>query len=225
MITGKPVYLLTIRGTLSPKTLEEARAIHNQTAGAAENVAAARALSDLSHMVYVPMGHNGKDAGDFLILDLWNNMDGLNQFFSNHAVQEQAGMIFSSRDPVVWKPAEGFASYHFPAPYGKNERIVATVRGTVSSVEEACQVHNELVGGAVNQVRMAGDMTHDAYLRLAAPGDPQGLEFFAVDTWYDGAGMNQVYNDPQFLAGFQRLFTEPPTTGIWVHPAGDWVEW
>ncbi len=225
MDAEKPVFLLSIRGTLAPKTLESAREVHNRTAGAPQNVAAARSLSDLSHMVYVPITQNGGPAGEFLILDLWNNIEGLNQFFSNHQVQEQAGEIFSQRDPVVWKPAEGFFSYHFPAPYGRNERIVATVRGTVRSVEEARQVHNELVGSMVNTVRAAGDMTHDAYLRLSAPGDPQALEFFAVDTWYDAEGMNKIYNDPAFMAGFSRLFAAPPTTGVWVHPAGNWVEW
>src|SRR5215468_7688479 len=118
-------YLLSIRGTLAPKTLEEARAIHNATAGAPQSVAAARSLGDLSHMVHIPLGHSGPNAGEFLILDIWNNMDGLNQFFANPTVQEQAGQIFSQRDPVVWVPAEGFTSYHIPAPYGKNDRIVA----------------------------------------------------------------------------------------------------
>ena len=44
-----PIYLLAIRGTLAPKTLEDARKTHNETAGAPANVAAARGLGDLSH--------------------------------------------------------------------------------------------------------------------------------------------------------------------------------
>src|SRR5258707_516672 len=94
-------YLLSIRGTLSPDTLEAARALHNQTAGAPESVAAARALGDFSHMVYVPTGQQSASAaGEFLILDIWNNMEGLNTFFANPHVQGQAGQIFSERDPV-----------------------------------------------------------------------------------------------------------------------------
>src|SRR5215468_3477068 len=107
---NQAIYLLSIRGTLAPKTLDAGRALHNQTAGDPQNVAAARSLGDLSHMVYVPVeheGHNGHSSGDFLILDQWNNLDGLNQFFANKQVQEQAGQIFSQRDPVVWAPAEG----------------------------------------------------------------------------------------------------------------------
>ena len=80
-------------------------------------------------MVYVPLETSGPEAGEFLILDLWNSMEGLNMFFANPTVQEQAGKIFSQRDPVVWQPADGFFGYHFPAPYGRNDRIVGVVRG------------------------------------------------------------------------------------------------
>src|SRR4051812_15559017 len=146
-------YLLAIRGTLAPKTQEAARAIHNETAGAPPNVAAARALGDLSHMVYVPAEQSA--TGEFLILDLWNNLDGLNQFFANPQVQEQAGHIFDTRDPVVWAPADGFASYHLPVPSGKNDRIVAVVRGMVQSREDAEMQHNAIVANNVNKARQA----------------------------------------------------------------------
>ena len=73
------LYLLSIRGTLAPATLEEARQVHNQTAGNPAGVAAAKSLGDVSHMVYVPVPHNGhapaKGAGEFLILDLWRSID------------------------------------------------------------------------------------------------------------------------------------------------------
>src|SRR6476619_4672460 len=85
-------YLLAIRGTLAPSTLEAARNIHNETAGAPPSVAAARSLGDLSHMVYVPANGPGTGASEFLILDVWNSRDGLNQFFANPHVQEQAGL-------------------------------------------------------------------------------------------------------------------------------------
>src|SRR4030095_7321408 len=140
------LYLLTIRGTLSPDTLEAARKIHNQTAGDPAGVAAAPSLGDVSHMVYIPMEHDGhaktKGAGEFLIMDLWYSMEGLNTFFADKHVQEGGAMIFSDRDPVVWAPAGGFTSFHIPAPSGMNDRIVAVARGTVKSKEEALQLHN-----------------------------------------------------------------------------------
>ncbi len=219
------VYLLSIYGKMAPKTIEEARAIHNQTAGAPANIAAARALSDLSHMVYVPADHTGPEACDLLFLDQWNNLEGLNQFFSNHQVQEQGGLIFSERDPVVWKPAEDFYSYHFPAPLGKNDRLVGVVRGMVRSRGEASALHNTLVGQSVNKARAAGNLSHEAYFRLTPPGTPESLEFFAVDVWMDGAGMQKHYADADFMSGFQKMFAAPPMTSVWVHPAGSWVEW
>ncbi len=164
------VYLLAIRGNLLPPTLEVARTIHNETAGAPANVAAARALGDLSHMVYVPTDRPKSGAGEFLILDLWNSMNGLSQFFANPQVQEQGGRIFRSRDPVVWAPAEGFNTYHYPAPSNKTERIVAIVRGMVPSRAEARKRHNSITAKQVNKSRMSGNMSHEAYFKLAPPG-------------------------------------------------------
>lgn len=218
-------YLLSIRGVLAPATLEEAREIHNSTAGAPQSVAAAQSLGDLSHMVHVPAGGPGADPGEFLILDVWNSIEGLGQFFANPHVQEQAGQIFASRDPVVWMPAEGFSTYHLAAPYGKNDRFVAIVRGTVRSHEEARAVHNAIVGSETNKSRRAGSLSHDVYFRMAAPGSPEALEFFAVDVWMDAALMAQRFQDPGFLAKLQDLFVSPPSTSAWVHPAGEWVEW
>jgi quinol monooxygenase YgiN len=217
------VYLLSIRGALSSPTLEAARAIHNATAGAPANVAAARSLGDLSHMVYVPTG--ASPTNEFLILDLWNSMDGLNQFFANPHVQEQAGQIFASRDPVVWAPAEGFLGYHFPAPHGKNDRIVAVVRGPVASRVQALAAHNAIVAGGMNQARQAGDLSHDAYFRLAPPGSPEALEFMAVDVWMDAQGMAAFYGSPEFQQAAQTLFAGQPSATTWIHPPGDWVEW
>src|SRR5713226_3287714 len=128
-------YLLTIRGKLKPATVEASRNIHNATAGNPAGVAAARSLGDLSHMVYVPTGPNGGAASELLILDVWNNLEGLNQFFSNHDVQEGGNMIFVERDPVVWMPAQGAFTYHLAAPKGKTERFVGVVRGLVHSHE------------------------------------------------------------------------------------------
>ena len=220
-----PMYLLTIRGTLAPETLDAARDLHNSTAGATENIAAARSLGDLSHMVYTPMTPAESGAGEILFLDIWNSIDGLNSFFANPTVQEQAGQLFSERDPVVWAPAEGFYTYHFPAPYGKNDRIIAMVRGTVASREDAMKVHNEIVMGGVNAARLAGDLSHDAYFRMAAPGSPEELEFLVVDVWMDAEGMNNFYQNPDFAAGIQKLFSAAPTVSIWNQTMGDWVEW
>ena len=225
MTQSLEVYLLAIYGKLAPKTLEAARLVHNRTAGDVQNVAAARSLGDLSHMVYVPVDQPSPASGAFLILDQWNNLDGINQFFANHIVQEQAGEIFSERDPLVWKPADGLISYHFPAPSGKKDRLVGVVRGVVHSQAGALKVHNALVSASIGKARAAGNMSHESYFRLAAPGSPETLEFFAVDVWYDAAGMAKHYADPDVMAGFMQMFAAPPMATVWTAPAGEWVEW
>jgi len=55
MSTDLPLFLLSIRGTLASPTVEAARKLHNSTAGAPANFAAAQSLGDLSHMVHVPL--------------------------------------------------------------------------------------------------------------------------------------------------------------------------
>ncbi len=218
-------YLLTIFGKLKPRTLEESRQVHNATAGNPAGVAAAKSLGDLSHMVYVPTGHDGQGSGELLILDVWNNLDGLNQFFASHDVQEGGNLIFTEREPVVWMPAQGAVTYHLAAPKGKNERFVGVVRGKVASHEQALAVHNEFVSSAVNQSRQAGSISHDVYFRLAQPGTPESLEFLAVDTWMDAARMAAVYGNPEFGAIFGKMFTGAPSATTWQEPAGEWSEW
>ena len=220
-----PMFLLTIQGTLSPKTLTEASAIHNKTAGDPNSVAAARSLGDLSHMVYLPMEKAAEGAGDVLFIDQWSSIDGLNKFFANPDVQKGAELIFTKREPTVWTPAEGFYGYHLPFPYGKNDRYVVMVRGTVSSRADAMALHNQIVAGGINGARMAGDLSHDVYFKLSAPGDAKLLEFLAIDLWMDAAGMGAYYQNPDFQSGVLKLFTAPPTVSIWVQTAGDWIEW
>lgn len=220
-----PFYLLTVRGTLAPAALEDAQALHNSTAGAPESVAAAQSLGDLSHMVYLPMQSSAGGAGEVLFIDQWNSIDGLNQFFANPTVQEQAGQLFSQREALVWAPAEGYYSYHLTAPYGSNQRIVAMVRGTVASREAALAVHNAIVAGGINAAHMAGDISHEAYFMLTPPGEPEPLEFLAVDVWTSAEGMAAYYGNPAFQSGVLTLFTAAPTVSTWNQTTGQWVEW
>src|SRR6185503_7894759 len=197
------VYLLTIRGTLLPQTVEEARKVHNMTAGNPDGVAAAKSLGDVSHMVYVPVQHNGhakaKGAGEFLIMDLWTSIDGLNTFFADKQVQEGGAMIFIERDPVVWAAAPGFTSYQIPAPFGMNDRFITTARGTVKSVDEARELHNAAVAKTIRKASQAGNLSHDSYFRLAAPGSAESLEWLGVDVWMRPDDMMGLYEDPEFL--------------------------
>ena len=169
MSTDLSLFLLSIRGTLASPTLEAARKLHNSTAGAPANIAAAKSLGDLSHMVYVPMEAPKKGVGEFLILDIWNSMDGLNNFFANPTVQEQAGQIFTQRDPVVWAAVDGFVSYHIPAPSGMNDRFVTTARGTVKNMDEARKLHNSAIVKTLSKARKAGNLSHRVLFPYGRP--------------------------------------------------------
>jgi len=219
------LFLLSIRGELAAPNLEGARKTHNATAGAPANIKVAQALGDLSHKVHVPLHADGKGAGEFLILDVWNNLDGLNQFFANPTVQEQAGEIFSRRDPVVWIPAEGFVSYHLPAPFGANDRVVSVARGPLPGLDKAMKIHNSGSAGMINSARQAGNLSHEAWLRMAPPGAAQPPELIAIDVWVDHDRMSEYYDRPEFMQTLDGLFTTEPDFSVWTHPKGDWVEW
>ena len=183
-----PTYLLTNRRTPADKTLEGARKTHNQTVAAAQ--ALARSLGDLTHTVYVPVHHAGTTTNETLILDVWNSVDGLNHFLANQRIEGQAkGQASPLRDAVIWSLAEGFHNYHFQAPYGKNDRILALVRGAVPSRAEAQAIHNDFMEKNVSEARVAGTLSHEAYFAFTPLGEPESLELLALDVWMDASGM------------------------------------
>src|SRR5581483_4828086 len=61
MTQASNLFLLTVRGTLHDKA--KGRTTHDQTAGAPQGIAAARALGDLSHVVLTPCSDAGPMAG------------------------------------------------------------------------------------------------------------------------------------------------------------------
>jgi len=216
-----PTYLFYNRGTRAAKTLEGTRTAHNETASAAAQ-AAARSLGDLTHKVYVRADRDGATSDEFLILDVWNNLEGFKQFFANTVSRSK---LLNQRDQVLWSPAEGFYSYHLQAPYGKNERFVAIVRGAVHSRAEAQTLHNDFVARQVGQAHVAGAVSHEAYFRINEPEAPESLEFLAQDVWTDSSGMAQYYQGAEFQNSLQKLFATAPSISTWTHPAGDWNEW
>jgi len=111
-------FLLTVRGTPVPATVEEARTVHNATAGAPPSVAGAQALGDLSHNVFVDASNGA--GGDLLFIDYWNSLSGLGRFFTDPAVQESAGQLFSTREGTVWSGTDTFGDFHLAAPSGRS---------------------------------------------------------------------------------------------------------
>jgi hypothetical protein len=118
-------FMLTVRGSLAAPTREAGRLAHNQVAGSDEAVAMARSFGDLSHAVYVPTDAPPAGAGELLIIDYWNSVEGLMTFFANEQVQMGGKLVFKAdRQNVMWQSTPGLPNFNLPAPMGKNERYV-----------------------------------------------------------------------------------------------------
>ena len=217
------IYLFTVFGTRT-LSLEATRPVHNRVAGNPEDVAAAKSLSDLSHMVYTSVDDQ---SAAFVIMDLWTNPAGLNQFFSEprRAEKQAAAGLFTQNEPVVWEPAEGFFTYHIPVPTGHNERFFALLRGPVVSREQARTLVNQVRIADIHKARAAGHLSHEVYFRLTQPGTPSSLECLSVDGWFDLEGMIRYYEELDAGPALDGLFTAQPSTWLLKHPAGEWVEW
>ncbi len=227
MSRGADIFLLAIRGTTNFADAVEGRTTHNETAGTDAGVAAARSLGDLSHKVFVAAKGAGDMAGakpnELLILDLWNDIEGLGMFFSNPDVQKGGGRIFKSRDPGVWAHAPGFYNFDLPAPAGKNERYVGLLRGTVKSQDLAREVFTASDVKNINDARRRGQLSHHVHFGVGAPGQPGKNELLGVDVWYDLKGMAEHYQS--LMGGLYEVFTAKPTTSVWEQAPGHWVEW
>ena len=219
-------FLLTVRGTLAAPNLEGGRQAHNQAAGSDEGVAMARSFGDLSHAVYVPVEPAATGAGELLIIDYWNSVEGLQSFFSNEQVQQGGAFVFKSdRDNVVWQSTSGLPRFSLQAPTGKIERYVGLARGPIASRETAEKILTEALRKRVNLARAKGLMSRQWYFRLSPPGEKPSLEAIGVDLWFDADGMREVYSDPAELDVLAGLFTGRPETSVWRKPPGAWVEW
>ncbi len=211
--------LLTVRGTRVPKTLDDTRVLHNETAGSQQGIAAARALGDLSHKVYVPVTKaGGSEDNELLFVDFWMTPQGIGQFFSNAHVQEQGGKMFSTRDPVVWMPAKGAFSFNLPAAQGRDDRWLGIVRGLVKSPEVCIETYRKVVAPKLADARRRGQLSHEIYFRI----DGKEPEMIGVDVWCDAEGMQEHYRE---LSGFEAAYAAKPAMSVWQQAPGGFSEW
>jgi quinol monooxygenase YgiN len=216
--------LLTVRGMLAPKSIDAARKLHNETAGSPQGIAAARALGDLSHKVYLPVTKApGTKEGELLFIDTWLSAEGIGKFFSNPHVQEQGSHLFSSRDPIVWMPARGAFSFNLPAPTAKGDRYLGVVQGPVKSPEQAIQTFRDVLAPRLSDARRRGQLSHEIYFRMPMPGEKTTPELFGIDVWCDAEGMQEHYRE---LKGLEPAFAGAPQMSVWEAPeGGGWSEW
>jgi hypothetical protein len=87
------------------------------------------------------------------------------------------------------------------------------------------EAHNVIIASQINNARLSGSLSHEAYFRLAAPDAPESREFLAVDTWLGATDMEQFFAQPEVERSIQTLFVAPPDLSIWTQPAEKWTEW
>jgi hypothetical protein len=218
---GATAVMLTVRGTTTQSSVEDARNLHNATAGAPPSVAAARSLGDLSHNVYVGRG----EGGEVLFIDFWNSQSGLGQFFSDPQVQAGADKLFTKRDAVVWVPAPEFGEVALTMPAGRTAVGVGVLRTTVTSMEKAASAFSAYLAATVNQARRHGLVAHRTLTRMPNPGEQPTAEVIGIDLWMDLAEMDRFY---ALGAGYDLLgpvLAGQPDTSTWESAPGEWTEW
>jgi len=214
--------LLTVRGTLIPKTPEAACKTHNETAGSPDGIAAARALGDLSHKVYMPVPGLGAGESELLFLDRWKTAEGIGKFFSDPRVHGMAAQLFSQREGVVWMPARGAFAFELPAPMAKPGRFLGIVRGSVTTPEHTSDVFRSVLAPKLSDARRRGQLSHHLFVKIPMP-ETSGLEVLGIDEWCDPVGMKEHYDD---LSGYEKGFSDAPQTSVWQQAtSGIWSEW
>jgi hypothetical protein len=219
---GAQTFLLTVRGTTNPATLEASRDLHNATAGEPQNAAGARALGDLSHNVYAPL--DGGE-GELLFIDYWNSVHGLGEFFSHPGVQAAATALFAERDGVVWAPAPGFGSWSLPVPFARTPSGIGLLRVAVNAIETAAAGFAAYSAATINTARGHGLVAHGTWARVPMPGESPIAEVIGVDVWSDAGKMNAYY---ALGIGFEHLgphFAGTPASSTWRAAPGEWAEW
>jgi hypothetical protein len=221
--TSAATYLLTVRGRMTAASVDEARKIHNDTAGAPPSVAAARSLGDLSHNTYIGFGEENRD--ELLFIDFWNSLTGLGQFFSDPQVQAGAGLLFTSRDNPVWASAADFGSFHLAVPSGRSATGLGVLRAKVTSLAAAAGAFRAYADTTVNVSRRHGIVSHSLWVKAAEPGGPAEPEIIGLDVWLDAAEMSDYYDRS---LGFEHLgpaFAGRPDSTLWRATPGGWTEW
>ncbi len=156
------LFLHTTRGTLNPKTLDEARTMHNAfvTAGSQPGIDIARSLGDISHNAYIPVEGTGKlsaaSPGELLFIDSWTDPNGMEQFFANPLAQEAGDRLFSSREEAEWMPAPAAFTFQVPARAGAPARFVGMMRAPVRAASDATTVLAELISTNLRASRRLG---------------------------------------------------------------------
>jgi hypothetical protein len=240
--------LHTTRGTLNPKTLEEARTLHNSfvTEGPQPGIEIARSLGDISHNLYTPAeglrSLSGAKPGELLFIDYWADLGGMETFFSNPFAQEAGDRLFSSREESEWMPARDAFTFHVPATAGTPARFVGMLRAPVRTASDAIAAIGKLVSTNLGASRRLGQLSHSLFVRHAAviearpasngrrsagvsvAAPTESVEILAVDFWSTLEGLKEHYSDATVTRGLDEVLAGPRISSVWESVSG-FSEW
>lgn len=242
------LFLHTTRGTLSPKTLDEARTMHNAfvTAGSQPGIDIARSLGDISHNTYIPVEGAGTlsaaSPGELLFIDYWMDPNGMEQFFAHPFAQEAGDRLFAERVESEWMSAPQAFTFSVPARAGAPAPVVGMMRAPVRAASAATTVLAELVWANLRASRRLGHLSHHLFLRdatvvAARPASnarrrgsegialsTEPVEILAVDFWRTLEGLKEYYSVSTVMNGLDEVLAGPLTVSVW-EPVSGFVEW
>ena len=219
---GPSTFLLTVRGTPLPSTLEASRELHNATP---EHHRASRAPARSAISATTSTSRSRTASTSLLIIDYWNSPTGLGMFFSNPQVQAEAGKLFSDRDGIVWAPAQGFGSWSLPVPFGRTPAGVGLLRVSVSAIEGAAAGFSA-DSGTVNEARNARSCLAqhlDARPRARREPGRRGDRRGHVERRREDGTTTTRSASASSTSGPCSRVSPPPRT--WRAAPGDWIEW
>lgn len=217
----EPNYAVMVRGGLFTEDVDEAKAYHDPLASGGE--AAAKMLGDFSHDALLGTTLLGTQGNKFLGLDRWDNVEGMQAFYSDPDFGAAFGMLFDEEGPTVESFVE-MPEWHTWGDMTSGDEFgdywFVVARGTLAGEPETIRpVHDMVAAGGEETVKAAGDVAHVVFLGLEDP-----KEFLAIDIWQDSAAIEAVYSDPDFAAAFGMLFA-PGTSSVEIYGSSDWHQW
>ena len=219
--TEEPNFAVMVRGALFTADIADAKAYHDPLASGGEE--AAKMLGDFSHDALLGTTLLGTQENKFLGLDRWDNVEGMQAFYSDPDFGAAFGMLFDGEGPLVESFVEmpqwhTWGDMNSGDAFGDYWFVVA--RGTLADEPEVIMpVHDMVAAGGEETVKAAGDVAHVVFLGLEDP-----KEFLAIDIWKDSAAIEAVYSDPDFAAAFGMLFA-PGTSTVEIYGSSDWHQW
>lgn len=97
-------FVVTVRGRLKA-AFGQAREVHDATV--AKISPQSREMGSVGHLAYL----NPENQQDFLAIDFWDNLEAIQQLYSDPALAEEFGKLFDGEPEVVVWASSGWMSY------------------------------------------------------------------------------------------------------------------